>query len=261
MPRAPSGSYTLPASMTGGSNPVITGTQITPGWANTTLADIATELTDSLSRTGNGGMTAPLRTADGTVAAPSFSFTNETGTGWYRSAAGVIRAAILGTYRLLLNATGLQVNGTLTVSGRIDRPSLPLVGQQVSSAVSLTSSAATWTTVTGLSVSITSTGRPVLVLLQPDGTATPSQIASSIVSSTTTTTQVRITRDGASLAVFQLSSYVQGTGEVLLGSPLSTVTYLDVVGAGTYAYLIQYQRGVAGTTTDITAAKLVAFEL
>jgi hypothetical protein len=41
-------------------NPVITGTIIETQWANPTLADIAAGLTDSLSRSGKGGMNAPL---------------------------------------------------------------------------------------------------------------------------------------------------------------------------------------------------------
>lgn len=117
MSRNSSGTYTLPPTTTDGTNPVVSGTTIQPGWANETLDDVSTALTDSLSRSGKGGMTAPLRGPDGVVGAPAFSFTAETSSGWYRSAAGVLRLAILGVYRLLVNATGLEVNGTLQVSG------------------------------------------------------------------------------------------------------------------------------------------------
>lgn len=114
MARNSSGTHSLVAG-----NPVVTGTTIDSSWANTTLDDVSDEITDSLSRSGKGGMTAPLRGTDGTAAAPAISFTSETGSGWYRSAAGVLRCAILGTYRLLLNATGLEVNGTLNASGAV----------------------------------------------------------------------------------------------------------------------------------------------
>ena len=164
MARNSGGTYSLPAG-----NPVVSGTPIASTWANTLTGDISTEITNSLERNGKGGMLAPLRGVDGTVAAPSFSFTNETGSGWFRESAGVIKAAILGTYRLLLNATGLQINGTLTVSGGIDRPSLPAVGQQVStSCANFTTTSATFVDVTNLTVTITTTGRPVVLLLQPD---------------------------------------------------------------------------------------------
>lgn len=51
MSRNGSGVYTLPAG-----NPVVTLTQISSTWANTTLSDIATELTNSIDK---GGRTAP----------------------------------------------------------------------------------------------------------------------------------------------------------------------------------------------------------
>jgi len=53
MSRDSNGDYTLPA----GVNPVVAATTITDDWANTTLQDVATALTDSLDRQGRG---APL---------------------------------------------------------------------------------------------------------------------------------------------------------------------------------------------------------
>jgi hypothetical protein len=52
--------------------------------------DIADALTDSLSRTGLGGMLVPFKVADGTLPAPGFAFSNETGLGIRRVAAGVM---------------------------------------------------------------------------------------------------------------------------------------------------------------------------
>ena len=47
IPRNPNGDYILPAG-----NPVVSGTIIDTDWANPTLADIANEITNSLSRNG-----------------------------------------------------------------------------------------------------------------------------------------------------------------------------------------------------------------
>lgn len=85
MSRDVSGLYTLPAG-----NPVVTATTITTTWANTTLTDIANALSDSLSRSGQGAMTAALRGVDGTVGAPGFAFASETSLGLYRAAASVL---------------------------------------------------------------------------------------------------------------------------------------------------------------------------
>lgn len=85
MPRDGSGIYHLPPS-----NPVIPFTTIATAWANPTMTDIADALTDSLSRTGLGGMLVPFKIADGTLPAPGLAFSNETGLGIRRSALGVM---------------------------------------------------------------------------------------------------------------------------------------------------------------------------
>jgi hypothetical protein len=112
MSRNSSGTYSLPAG-----NPVVTGTTITATWGNTTMSDIATALTDSLSRSGNGAMLAPLKNTDGTVLLPSVTFSNETSTGFYRAAAGQIGATILGVQKWLLSATQLTLGVQLVGSG------------------------------------------------------------------------------------------------------------------------------------------------
>jgi len=55
MSRNGSGTYTLPAG-----NPVVTGTTIASTWANTTLSDIASALTDSIAADGQTTMTGQL---------------------------------------------------------------------------------------------------------------------------------------------------------------------------------------------------------
>ena len=112
MPRNSSGTYVLPSP----PNPVVTGTPITSDWANTTMNDIATALTDSLSRTGQGGMTGPFKVIDGTVAEPGLSFITQPATGLYRPATGGVGVAIQGVQRALLTAGGLEVNGDINAT-------------------------------------------------------------------------------------------------------------------------------------------------
>ena len=91
MPRDSTGLYTLDPS-----NPVIPATIIETDWANPTCQDIAHALTDSLSRTGSGGMLAPFRYADGTINVPGSSWVNEPTSGWYRAATNDFRFAMNG---------------------------------------------------------------------------------------------------------------------------------------------------------------------
>lgn len=89
--RNSSGTYSLPAG-----NPVVTGTTITTAWANSTLGDIGTELTNSLDRGGRGAMNAPLQLSSGAAAAPSLTFSAETNSGLYRNASNDVRMQVAG---------------------------------------------------------------------------------------------------------------------------------------------------------------------
>jgi hypothetical protein len=130
MSRAAGGAYTLPAG-----NPVVTGTIISSTWGNTTLADIATALTDSLSRSGLGGMTAVLLGVDGAVGAPAYSFTNEPTSGFYRQGAGNIRLSILGVDNATFTATTATLAGALTAASFIPSgAAVPANGMYLSAA-------------------------------------------------------------------------------------------------------------------------------
>ena len=95
MPRDSSGVYTLPPS-----NPVQTATPIqSTGWANPTMSDIGTEITNSLDRAGRGGMTGPFGITDGTLAAPGLRFTADPANG--------LRRTTTNTWTLVASATDI----------------------------------------------------------------------------------------------------------------------------------------------------------
>lgn len=104
MSRNSSGTYTLPAG-----NPVVTGTTITSSWGNSTMSDIANALTDSLSRSGLGSMTAGLRLADGTSALPGLTWGTELTSGVYRAGSGDFRWVIGTVEQLALTTSQFRV--------------------------------------------------------------------------------------------------------------------------------------------------------
>ncbi len=112
MSRNGSGTYTLPSG-----NPVVSGTLIDASWANTTLSDLASAMTDSLSRSGQGGMTAALRLFDGTSTVPGLAWGSETTTGWYRAGAGDMRLVVTGSEVMKYLSSGVAVTGTLSATG------------------------------------------------------------------------------------------------------------------------------------------------
>lgn len=93
MARDGSGTYTLPL------NAVVTATTITPTWANTTLDDIATELTDSLDRYGRGGLTSAFENLSGSASLPGISYINDPASGYYLAATNEMQA-IVGTNKV-----------------------------------------------------------------------------------------------------------------------------------------------------------------
>jgi hypothetical protein len=103
VPRNSSGTYSLYTP----GNPVVTSTVISSTWANNTLADLASAITDSLSRSGDGGMQAPLELDNGAIGAPGLTWATETTSGWYRASAGNFRFSISATDVLTLTTGGL----------------------------------------------------------------------------------------------------------------------------------------------------------
>lgn len=111
MPRNSSGAYSLYTP----GNPVVTQTVISSSWANNTLSDLATAMTDSLSRSGDGGMLAGLELANGTSGAPGLSWGSDLTSGLYRAGASDFRW-VNATVELLQLTTNLfQVSGTAPV--------------------------------------------------------------------------------------------------------------------------------------------------
>jgi len=111
------GTYSLP-----GGNPVVSGTTISSTWANNTLGDLASEMTNSLDRQGRGAMLAPLRLQAGTASAPALTFSADPDTGLYRAGNDDVRMQVDGAQSIQFTSTGtftpgVTTTGTLVVNG------------------------------------------------------------------------------------------------------------------------------------------------
>lgn len=98
--------------------PVIGGATIPATYWNNTLADLATEMTDSLSRSGKGGMLAPLVLTVGSVTSPSLYFSGDVNTGLYWVSADDFAVTVGGTKVLEFGSTGV-VNTTTNGDGLV----------------------------------------------------------------------------------------------------------------------------------------------
>lgn len=106
MPRDSNGTMTAPSGQ-----PVVGGTPALATVFNLLVADLVAELTDSLSRSGKGGMLAPMEFADGSVGDPSLTFVNNPTCGLYRAGAGDIRLSHLGVDMAVLTTALLKLIG------------------------------------------------------------------------------------------------------------------------------------------------------
>ena len=85
------------------------------------MEDIGNELTNSLSREGDGGMNAPLRFTNGDINAPGIAWVAETNTGFYYAGPGEFWVTVLGTDVVQFTDNGLLIPTgiDLTVQGEV----------------------------------------------------------------------------------------------------------------------------------------------
>jgi hypothetical protein len=109
MPRTPSGDYNLPPGQ-----PVQTETIIDSSVHNDLASDLADAMTDSLSRSGMGGMLVPFRTVSGTILNPGFSFVADHGAGMTLDEGnGFLHFSNGGFLSLTIKPDGIDVPGKI----------------------------------------------------------------------------------------------------------------------------------------------------
>lgn len=163
-------------------------------------------------------------------------------------------------------AGGIASNAVTTVKildANVTRAKLAAVGQQVSASCALFATASTTLVdVTNLSISITTTGRPVVVGLIHDGDAVNgSQIYQNAVAGVPTQSDLLLSfMRGATL----IANY-RVAGPYFPIFPASAFNYLDAPAAGVYTYKVQIAVGPSANGTTPTAnierIKLFAYEL
>ena len=131
MSRNGSGTYTLPAG-----NPVVTGTTISSTWANSTLTNIASALTDSLAADGQTTATGNLKMGNNRITglADGIAATDAASLAQVTSAVAITGGTINGTtIGATTPATGkfttLEATGVTTVqAGTVSAPAITTTG-------------------------------------------------------------------------------------------------------------------------------------
>lgn len=148
-------------------------------------------------------------------------------------------------------------------SGAVTQAKRAALGQQVSSSCgAFTTNSTSYVDVTNLTVTLTTTGRPVWVGLISDGGASDVSIVGT--SNTGNSAYFSIVRDSTTISVQTVGLYA-GTGNlglIINTCPSSSVNTIDPApSAGTHTYKLQAKMTAGANTAGVDNAQLVAFEL
>lgn len=170
--------------------------------------------------------------------------------------ADTIGAAMTSTGSNAISVARTRATGTTVAAG----------GVAIStSSGGFSSTSASMTDVTGLSVTITTSGRPVQIVLVPDNSASQSRIgAVSTGAARSIAFNIQLVKSGTASDTFLsvVSMTADNTGATLIiNVPASSLSLIDPVSIGTYTYKVQVQAISATTTVTVGFCKLVAYEL
>lgn len=169
-------------------------------------------------------------------------------------------------------AAGLASNAVATATiqdGAVTQAKRAALGQQISASSGSFSlngfpSGTTPTDVTNLSVTITTTGRPVFVGMIP-GSSSAASVAHTWASLLTSTAwRIIFDRSGTTIAnhYFGVTTSTGSGGSIHIADyACSAFNIVDVPSAGTYTYKVQMASTATSFTGYVTNCKLIAYEL
>lgn len=144
----------------------------------------------------------------------------------------------------------------------ITRPKLSALGQQLSSSSSTFSTASSsFTSVTNLTVTITTTGRPVQLALLCSSGLTNASVSVSVSAGTNALGYLKFARDAAEISSMQFGSINVTAGAYTAYAPATAFSHIDPVAAGTYTYTVEVRRDANSSNIFVTNCSLMAYEI
>lgn len=145
------------------------------------------------------------------------------------------------------NIASATITGANIASATVARANIVSVGQQISSSCgNYTTTSGTISQVTNLSVSLTTNGNPVMILIQPDGSSNAANIDAPSGQELT----MVIVRGATTIATYSIAA---------LKTPTS-IQMLDTPSAGTYTYSVGMSSTFGGAV-GVSYSVLVAYEI
>jgi len=162
-----------------------------------------------------------------------------------------------------VDGSTLEINSdTLRVKdGGITQAKRAALGQQISSSSgTFTTTSSSYVDVTNLSVTITTTGRPVVLAFVADGSS-DCIIGMRNSSSAVATGALKIKDASGDISSYVLSSGISASSSTTMGWPCSMIHHIFVPSAGSHTYTVQAKITSGSTSVRVENTKLVAYEL
>ncbi len=225
------------------------GNAITSTKWNQNMSDLTNGLSDGTKTLQPAGVTCT-----GTIQAGKLVST-ATATVNNLISSGVITAPSMGT--TLANAVLQTFQRTTGTS--VTTPNIAIS----TSSGSFSSSSASYVDVTNLSVTLTTTGRPVMIMLIPDNNGTnPSVFGAQANSDFVMNGYFQILRGASVLSQYQIEGEFGSTSANLyFYTGPSSIALIDPVSAGTYTYKMQVKKTIGAGNMIISYCCLAAWEL
>lgn len=150
------------------------------------------------------------------------------------------------------------------LDGAVTKAKQAALGQQLSTSTgaSQTVTGTSYADVTNLSVSITTVGRPVMIMLQPESSGDSEIYLDRDNSGTQVSGYFKLVRDSTDVHVIEVEQdYQTSSSSVKMPIPPGSILYLDAPAAGTYTYKIQCKAAGANERVTFKYIKLLAYEL
>lgn len=179
----------------------------------------------------------------------------------YNTTIPAMEAYVNGGWAIVPGVTAYPFATADIANGAITPAKKAALGQQESSAnSSQTFTSTTFADITSLSVSITTTGRPVFMAML--GTASGNSSVQCSDTSSSSQARIKFLRDSTDISIMTIFlNPGAATGTLTINVPPSSFMYIDTPAAGTYTYKAQCAAGASGDTVTVTNVKLMVFEL
>lgn len=159
----------------------------------------------------------------------------------------------------ILLASSVALASYVIPNGSVTRPKLAALGQITS--LSSGNYSLTGTTgqaaVTNLSVTLTTTGRPVMVILEPDGTTNTGAVSITWAGGSSSPLALAFKRGSTSIGINGLFPSSSAT----IWAPCSAFSFIDTPTAGTYNYTANVKLGNSGDSVGVSNCILMAYEM